>query len=74
MRNAPTQHDGTGERLFAVKRVAELLNCSTRHVWRLADSGKMPAPLKLGGLRRWNPATLEEWLNSGCPDLREGLK
>ena len=61
-----------GEKLLTVDDVAGLLTCSTRHVWRLADSGQMPRPVKLGGLRRWHPATLESWIAKGCPDLREG--
>ena len=29
--------------LLDVKAVADLLSCSVRHVYRLTDSGKMPA-------------------------------
>jgi excisionase family DNA binding protein len=56
--------------LLDVQAVAELLNCSTRHVYRLSDAGRMPAPLKVGALVRWKRAELEEWINAGCPPVR----
>ncbi len=36
--------------LLDVAAVAEMLGCSARHVYRLSDAGKMPAPVKLGSL------------------------
>ncbi len=56
--------------LLAVTDVARLLNCSTQHVRRLADAGRMPRPMKLGALVRWNRAEIETWLGAGCPDPR----
>jgi excisionase family DNA binding protein len=57
--------------LLDVRAVAALLGgCSTRHVYRLADAGRMPAPVKLGSLCRWRRAELIGWLNSGCPSVR----
>ena len=54
-------------RLLDVRAVAALLGVSTRHVYRLADGGRMPRPLKLGGARRWDRAAIEGWIASGCP-------
>jgi len=59
--------------LLDVKAVAARLACSTRHVYRLADAGRMPAPIRLGALIRWKwsgPGGLEEWLASGCRPVR----
>jgi len=53
-------------RLLDVNAVAQLLSCSTRHVYRLADSGQMPRPRKLGALVRWDREELEKWLSDGC--------
>lgn len=59
--------------LMTIDDVAELLSCSTRHVRRLADSGRMPAPLRLGALLRWRDRTgdpttgIRDWLQAGCP-------
>ena len=54
-------------RLLDVQAVAQFLSCSTRHVYRLADSGRMPRPRKLGVLVRWDRLELENWLAGGCP-------
>jgi len=59
-------------KLLDVRGVAELLNCSPRHVYRLADSGRMPAPVKLGSLVRWNKASIDEWIATGCKPVRAG--
>ena len=54
-------------RLLDVEAVAEMLDVSTRHVYRLADAGRMPRPLKLGGANRWERNALAAWINDGCP-------
>lgn len=59
--------DGT---LIDVKDVALILNCSTRHVRRLADSGRMPRPVKLGALVRWSHKEITEWVSDGCRAVR----
>jgi excisionase family DNA binding protein len=51
----------------AVGTVAGLLGVSSRHVYRLADAGRMPRPLKLGGARRWDRVAIESWIADGCP-------
>jgi len=56
--------------LLDVEAVAALLGCSPRHVYRLSDSGRMPAPLRLGALVRWNRAAVESWIDQGCPSVR----
>ena len=56
--------------MLDVQAVAELLACSTRHVYRLADSGRMPRPVKLGKLVRWSRSVIEEWIAGGCPRCR----
>ena len=54
-------------RLLDVDRVAGLLGVSSRQVYRLADGGKMPRPLKIGGSVRWDRQTIESWIAAGCP-------
>lgn len=56
-----------GPALLDVQRIARLLACSPRHVYRLTDAGKMPRPVKLGALVRWNRAVVEAWIAEGCP-------
>ena len=54
--------------LADVRQIAALLKCSARHVYRLSDAGKMPRPVKLGYLVRWNRRAVEAWIADGCPD------
>jgi excisionase family DNA binding protein len=55
-----------------VQAVAGLLGCSPRHVYRLSDAGRMPAPVKLGSLVRWSATAIREWNDQGCPSCRKG--
>ncbi len=72
--NATAERIGGPERapaeLLDVGAVATLLDCSRRHVYRLADAGRIPRPVKLGQLVRWRRAALLEWLDAGCPPVR----
>ncbi len=67
-------------KLLDVQAVADLLGCSTRHVYRLADRGAMPRPVRIGTLVRWRRATgdphtgIEDWIGRGCPSCREGRR
>ncbi len=56
-------------RLLDVGAVAEMLGVSSRHVYRLADGGKMPRPIKLGGAVRWSRQTVVDWIAAGCPNV-----
>jgi len=50
-------------RLITVEKVAELLAVSTRHVWRLVATGRLPAPVRLGRRSaRWRPGDLESFI------------
>ena len=56
--------------LLTVNDVAGLLACSSRTVYRLADAGRMPRPVKLGALVRWPRVAINEWIAAGCPSCR----
>jgi excisionase family DNA binding protein len=60
------------QQLLDVRAVARLLDCSVRHVYRLADGGRMPPPLKLGALVRWRRSDIEQWLTAGAPRRPQG--
>lgn len=68
--NAPSHETTTTPELLPIGEVARLLGCSPRHVWRLADSDRMPRPVKLGAASRWRRAELLRWLDAGCPATR----
>ncbi len=56
--------------MLDVDGFAGLLRCSPRTVYRLADAGRLPRPVKLGALVRWRRAEIDEWLAAGCPPIR----
>ncbi|MEQ1735518.1 MAG: helix-turn-helix domain-containing protein [Rhodoglobus sp.] len=53
--------------LLSVQQVCDLLQCSERHVYRLASDHQLPAPVRLGALVRWRRAVLDQWIADGCP-------
>ena len=60
--------ENTSERMaLSVAEVAELLNVSTRHIWKLHATGRLPAPIRLGRSVRWRADELRAWLEAGCP-------
>jgi excisionase family DNA binding protein len=67
----PTAPPPAEAALLDVQAVARLLDCSSRHICRLADAGRMPAPIRLGALVRWRRADLDSWLANGCPSVRK---
>jgi excisionase family DNA binding protein len=60
--------------LIDARTVGNLLGCSWRTVYRLADSGALPPGLRLGGLRRWPRQAIEEWVSGGCKPVRAAGK
>ena len=51
--------------MIDVQTVARLLTCSTRHVYRLADAGPIPRPVKLDGLVRWSRGAIKAGFPTG---------
>lgn len=73
--NADAITDGRGRAMLTVDDIAvTYLKCSKRTVCRLADSGRMPRPIKLGSLVRWQRAVIEQWISDGCPNVRNAAK
>ena len=54
-----------------VDAIAKLLDCSARHVRRMADAGSMPRPVHIGRLVRWRRADIDQWIAAGCPSCRQ---
>ncbi len=65
-----TAPEPSAAQLLDVRAVAALLGCSARHVYRLADAGHMPPPVRLGALVRWPRQTIEDWIAAGCKPCR----
>jgi excisionase family DNA binding protein len=70
----PSPTDTLAAALLDVRAVAALLGCSPRHVYRLADAGRMPPPVRLGALVRWRRQELLDWLAAGCPTSRRATR
>ena len=47
-------------------------SCSAKHARRMVDSGRAPAGVKLGRLRRFPLAEIEAWEAAGCPQVTAG--
>lgn len=56
------------ERLISIKTLATILEISTRTIWRLRNEGKLPEPIRLGGVCRWRLAEINQWIAAKCPD------
>lgn len=56
-------------RMIDVAAIATMLGVSSRHVYRLVDSGRMPRPCKLGGANRWDSEIVIRWISDGCPSI-----
>ncbi len=65
-----TAPEPSAVQLLDVRAVALLLDCSPRHVYRLADAGRMPPPVRLGALVRWPRQAVEDWIAAGCKPCR----
>jgi excisionase family DNA binding protein len=48
--------------LLTAAQLAAKLNISQRTLWRLRSAGKVPQPLRLGGIVRWHVDDVEAWL------------
>jgi len=53
--------------MLTIDGVAAMLACSPRTVHRLVDTGRIPRPVRLGGMIRWPREPFERWVAQGCP-------
>ena len=65
-----SQDSASIDRVLDVNAIAEILGCSPSHVYRLADAGRMPRPVHIGRLVRWQQFKIKQWIDDGCPKLR----
>jgi len=65
-----THFDQAGQAaLITVEHVAKMLSYSTRQVYRMADVGTIPRPIKIGKGTRWRKSDIDEWIALGCPKV-----
>lgn len=53
--------------LYSARQLAVALGVSLRTVWRLAASGRLPRPIRIGSGKRWRREEIVTWIASGCP-------
>ena len=52
--------------LITARKLAQLLEVSTRTLWRLRSAGQLPEPMRLGGAVRWRLDEVRAWIAGGC--------
>ncbi len=67
--NEHRDNPGSAE-LLPIGQVAKMVAVSRRTISRLADAGKLPPPLRIGGSLRWRLADVRQWIAAGCPAAR----
>jgi len=50
------------------RRLADLLSAGLRTVRSWSASGKLPAPIRIGGRVVWRVDEIRDWLDAGAPD------
>jgi len=53
--------------LLCAKKAAAMLGVSRQTILRMNDTGRLPAPVRIGRLVRWGHAELSVWVEHGCP-------
>lgn len=56
--------------LLTVGDVAHMLSFGERTIFRMADTGRIPQPFRIGGAVRWSRRALIAWVAAGCPAVR----
>jgi excisionase family DNA binding protein len=58
----------TGAALVTAGHVARMLRVSKRTVWRMLSAGRLPVPIRVGGIVRWRIDEIKKWIYAGCPE------
>lgn len=57
--------------LLSAADLARQLGVSVKTISRLNQSGKLPAPLRIGHAKRWAHQIIVEWIAAGTPSRRD---
>jgi excisionase family DNA binding protein len=50
---------------YTINQLAELMQCSDRHIHRLKDAGKIPGMIRFGRLVRFSKSVIDNWIANG---------
>ena len=64
------EKERSSEKLLSAKAVGEMLSLSKRTIFRLDSSGRIPAPVRIGGSVRWPQSHIQKWISLGCVDRK----
>jgi predicted DNA-binding transcriptional regulator AlpA len=56
--------------LVDIRELSALLSRSAGALERDQAAGRLPAPIYVGGSRRWRRGEVEAWVAAGCPDRK----
>lgn len=59
---------------LTVADVATVIGCSRKHVYTMMDTGRMPSPMRIGRMVRWDRDVIQRWIQDGCPPVRRSGK
>lgn len=57
--------------LLTVEQTAKALGVGVRTLYTLDGAGKIPAPVRVGGRKRWDAEELRAWIRAECPTRRK---
>lgn len=60
--------------LITAKQLSDILGLSTRQIFRLDSSGKIPAAKRIGGAVRWSANEIYQWIEAGTPSREDWEK
>ena len=55
--------------LVDTREATKLLKVSSRKLWEMENSGRMPKAVRIGRAVRWSYAELQAWIDEGCPEM-----
>ena len=58
-------------RLLTIQEMAAIMNCSVASVYTMKAYGRVPPPLRIGRLVRWDPREVQQWLDNRCPSFEK---
>lgn len=62
-----TQSTIAAPKLLNMHQVCALTGFTRVHINNLANTGRMPKPLKIGRSIRWRASDIDAWIDAGCP-------
>ena len=59
--------EAPGAVLLKAAEVSEVLGVSRCTIWSWHSSGRIPLPIRIGGVTRWRRSEIEAWVAAGAP-------